>query len=347
MIALFFAHIALAGGPERVWEAVPPAITTPNHPMSVVFGQDGHSVVVGSDVVESWDLQTGERRFQVGLGSGIRYAVAVVPGSGAVVAADAKGVVHILDGETGREVQRLGSVVTPVTASPAPHRPGSVPRQQDGAAGWVMGLAVSPDGALVAAAGIRGALGVWRISDGTRLPITTGPETARLESVAFTHDGGYLAIAGLLGDGNVRLYDVSGRTAPRTLPGTVGEGFRYGQAIAISPDDRTVAIGHWGGGVEVRRIDDGHVLWSDRASVNWAGPVRFTRDGGHLVVATPEGLVRYDADEGTGKMVVDDVPATGLAMAPDGRSLVTVHHYHARIRRLRLPDLELLDDPVR
>ena len=96
-------------------------------------------------------------------------------------------------------------------------------------------LAISPDGTLLAAAGMRGALKVWDLTTRQEANTLRGHD-APIWSVAFSPDGNTLATAGM--KGSVRLWDVrSGKE--RT---TLRQGKKECRYLAFSPNGRTLAV---------------------------------------------------------------------------------------------------------
>ncbi len=85
----------------------------------------------------------------------------------------------------------------------------------------VNALSFSPDGRILATAGIDHSLKLWDLTTAKELASTK--ESLWLKSVAFSPDGRWLAYAG--GDESVRLLDMTGRRpATAAVPRTIAQG---------------------------------------------------------------------------------------------------------------------------
>lgn len=99
-------------------------------------------------------------------------------------------------------------------------------------------LAFEPVGGGLAAIGTRtGEVGVWNVPDGREEKLVT-PLPGRGESIAVSHDGAFLASGG--DNGVVRVWRSSDGALVRER--VVGE--RAVDAVAWSPDDRSIAVAH-------------------------------------------------------------------------------------------------------
>ena len=101
--------------------------------------------------------------------------------------------------------------------------------------GSISDIAYSPDGKRLA---VAGSIGIW-IYDartGAEIDLLTG-HTFWVGSVAFSSDGSTLYSES--GDGTVRLWDAVTGAHKRTLK----VGTSSGDCVALSPDDRTLAVG--------------------------------------------------------------------------------------------------------
>lgn len=85
-------------------------------------------------------------------------------------------------------------------------------------------------------------LAVTARGDSPRLVVDSGGHTSLIHDVIFTRDGKYLVSAG--SDKTIRVWDPASGRMIRTIRGWIGSG-DYGKihAIALSPDDRYLAVG--------------------------------------------------------------------------------------------------------
>lgn len=105
-----------------------------------------------------------------------------------------------------------------------------------GHANSVSGVAISPDGTLVATASDDRTAKLWNITGGTEIRTLTG-HTNRLSSVAFSPDGTLLATGGF--DGTVRLWTVATGAQLRSLAPCTSPI----ASVAFSPDGASLAVG--------------------------------------------------------------------------------------------------------
>jgi len=219
-------------------------------------------------------------------------------------------------------------------------------------------VALTPDGALVAAGGADGRIHLWDAATGKPkgdLPGHAGGVTA----LAVGCNGLVLASAGR--DGAVYLWDLERRKELKLLRGHTGAVLALafapdsrtaasggedqtvrlwdvvaGQersrlrghaaavtALAFSPDGATLATGGWGGAVRQWSVADGKPL---RQLLDRGGGVRavaYSPDGRRLVAGGGRALRQWSAD--TGRPWPVPVPPGGVilsaALAPDGTTL--------------------------
>jgi WD40 repeat protein len=197
-------------------------------------------------------------------------------------------------------------------------------------------LAVSPDGALVAAALRDGAVAVYR-TDGTGSPRLLRHQGQRVDDLAITPDGALLLAAGH--EGALHLHRLAGEAPPLSLP--LGDSPLV--RLAISRDGTRAAASSLDGRVSLVALDPPRLL----ATVLHDAPVfalAFTPRGDGLVVADAEGEVQL-LDARTGALRArraTGFAAFALALDAEGRRLALAGE--GGVIRLLGPALEPLGE---
>jgi len=184
----------------------------------------------------------------------------------------------------------------------------------DGARGG-FALAVSPDGARVAAGLREGTITVFR-TDGTGAPLVLKDGALRINDVAFTPDGARLLGAGH--DGDLHVHRLEGRAAPAAL----GLSSLPLLRVRPSPDGRRAAVAAMDGRVHLVELDPlrpAAVVIHDAPVLDLAW-----LPSGALASADGAGSVRL-VDGRTGALLAraeTGHAARALAVAADGRLAV-------------------------
>src|SRR5689334_5217897 len=133
------------------------------------------------------------------------------------------------------------------------------------------------------------ALTVGAPADEPRLVLNTGGHTSIINDVIFTRDGKYLISAG--DDKVIRVWEVETGRLARTIQGEIGDG-NDGKifAMALSPDERYLAVGGWLVGESVNRqvirlhdFRSGEVVGLLKGHENVVLALAFSPDGRYLV----------------------------------------------------------------
>jgi WD40 repeat protein/DNA-binding SARP family transcriptional activator len=200
------------------------------------------------------------------------------------------------------------------------------------------GLAVSPDGSLVATGSQRGTVSFWDVATRQR----TGPAlTLRQQRgpfLAFSPDGRQLVTAtGNFADpgpaaGSVQVWDVATRQ-PIELPLT-GDTAAVARA-AFSPDGRILATGGGAGTVVLHDAHTGATLAPPLATgANYVSNLAFSPDGSRVGLGTQPGRsLIFDVATGTqlASLPAPEGNVSHLIFSPDGRRIATLGAQDARV----------------
>ncbi|HSH82642.1 MAG TPA: WD40 repeat domain-containing protein [Herpetosiphonaceae bacterium] len=185
---------------------------------------------------------------------------------------------------------------------------------------WVMGLAFSPDGTLLASASRDKTVRVWRVEDGKLLHTMPG-HTAYVYTVAWAPDGRLLASSSY--DGTVRLWRMPSGELARTI--TTSGAIVHG--VAFSPDGSRLVSAQHDGTLRVWRTGDGT---QERSILAYETDLdmlsaRFAPDGTRIIAAAEDGRVGLWSVDGK-RLATIRVPggdAWAFDISPDGHTLAT------------------------
>jgi hypothetical protein len=143
------------------------------------------------------------------------------------------------------------------------------------APGVISALAYSPDGEMFAISGYHETL-LYK-SDGSELIARLIGDSPRVESVAFSRDGKWLAVSGgspsLMGE--VQIWDVEKRALVRSIP--VASDSVYG--VSFSPEGDRIACGGADKTVRLFNVADGKELFKFDNHSDWVFGTTFSVDG--------------------------------------------------------------------
>jgi WD40 repeat protein len=178
----------------------------------VAFSPDGRRALTGSGdgSVRLWHVASGREILRIEEDRRAVTSACFTPDGLFVVACTEGGALRVWDAETGWEARELTTQ-----------------------GGWLLCVAVAPDGRTVACGG-KGGVALWSLEDGRPIGDLEGHGLAVM-SLAFSPGGQWLLTGSL--DKSVRLWDVSGRRQVHTFSHRT----HAVRGVAFSPDGRYAA----------------------------------------------------------------------------------------------------------
>jgi len=147
---------------------------------------------------------------------------------------------------------------------------------------WVVGVAFSPDGALLASASFDGTVRIWKSSDGTALKVLKG-QGGLARTVSFSPDGNYLASSGG-GDNKILIWKTSDWSLTKALTGHQADVY----SISFSPDSQMIASGGYDRTARLWSLSAGTELARFSGNGNVYG-VGFSPDNQYMAFTDGEG----------------------------------------------------------
>jgi WD40 repeat protein len=240
---------------------------------SAAFSPDGKQLITTDDQnALVWDAQTHRLLFTLAHGDTVYHAVYSADGT-RIITAGGDGSVRIWDAADGSSVRKL------------------VQPRRDGKPSRYVVVALSPDGKLVAAIDLLGAVAhVWDAGTGAPLAELRN-DASRFASLAFSADGRWLATSG---GNDVRVFDARTWTQALTLAGPRIHN------LAFDPTGPRLVTGAAGGDAAIWAIPGGERLHHLRDVGEPVDAVAFSPDGKLVVTANHDGAEQiWDAGSGS------------------------------------------------
>ena len=190
------------------------------------------------------------------------------------------------------------------------------------------GVAFSPDGGSLAAAGQDGSITFFDLKDPGQPPNQIAAHQGPVVRLAFNPEGDTLASAGI--DGTVKLWywpDKRLRLSlkmPASAP--ANEQVQQVSGIAFRPHAKMLASTGWDGTLKLWDTDQGTPLRTFNANAGRLEGVAFSPDGKIVAAAAWDGgISRWDLDNGQElpRLVGHTDRVIGLAFSPDGQTLAS------------------------
>ena len=179
------------------------------------------------------------------------------------------------------------------------------------------GLALSPDGNVVAIGGTYGGAPYLMDAESGKLSKRLDGHRCDVTSVAFSANGKLLASASC--DQKVKLWDVESKKLLRTIE-NAGDFF----SVALSPDAKLVAGGTRDATIKIWDTESGALLRTVKNDVNPIALLAFTPDANTLISESAD-VVFIDVANGSvvRRLNVEGSVMNAMALSPDGTRLAT------------------------
>jgi len=268
---------------QQTWQLLRKA-----HSYSAAFSPDSKMLASGGRAVQFWNVADASLASEVPLPGEWDISVAFTPG-GMVAAAGRCGRVYLIDPPYDR-----------------------VLHEWQGHADKIWGLAIAPDGKLLATGGEDGLIKLWELSTRTLKRSITGHETT-VPALSFTPDGLQL-ISGT--PHNLKSWDV---TTGELLAAVEEQSHR----VCISPDGHWLAVAY-PGGLSLRELPSLKLIKRMRAHSDLVWNVAFSGDNRTIATASWDGTAVL-WHRASGQPLLSLPASAGVAwcaaFAPDGSAM--------------------------
>jgi parallel beta-helix repeat protein len=191
-------------------------------------------------------------------------------------------------------------------------------RTLSGHTSYVLSVAFSPDGKVLASGCYDNTIKLWDVATGTLLRTLAG-HISWVLSVAFSPDGKILASGSYQ---EIKLWDVATGTLLRTLQGHTGDV----ESVAFSPDGKILASGSWDKTIKLWDVAKGTEIRTLTGHTSSVYSVAFSPDGKILASGSLDNTIKL-WDVATGTLLRTFKGHTyyvySVAFSPDGKILAS------------------------
>jgi sugar lactone lactonase YvrE len=277
----------------------PSPVEAPKRPSRALVCSNGHRAIAAMDAgaVRAWQLDSRRRLLSLEHQPGLLRGLAIDPGCGLLLVADADDIGEVWSLTTGARVSRLA-----------------------GHEAALLSAAFSPDGRTVLTASQDTTARLWDAASGRQIAVLAGHDWA-VTAAAFSPDGHHAATASP--DRTARLWDAASGRLLRVLDDHQGAV----TSLVFSPDHRHLLTTSADGVARLWDLPAGtpaRILRAERSSVVAA---RFSEDGLRVATIAQDSRVQVrEVESGRDVLELADRSrgASQLAFSPDGRSIATI-----------------------
>ncbi len=185
--------------------------------------------------------------------------------------------------------------------------------------GWVIFVAVSPDGRRIVSGSADKTVSVWDIQTGTLIHKLEGHQDP-VNSLAVSPDGRHI-ISGSA-DKTVAVWDLQTGTRIHKLEGNQNAVL----SVAVNPDGRRIVSGSSGKTVAVWDLESGTLIHELEGHQSWVHSLAVTPDGRRVVSGSADKTIAvWDLDSRTlsHKLEGHQHSVNSVAVSPDGRRIIS------------------------
>jgi WD40 repeat protein len=182
-------------------------------------------------------------------------------------------------------------------------------------------MALLPTGDLVATAGQRGIVHLWRKANGETVRTLAQPNPAQINNLAFSPLTGSL-LAGSNASGELLIWDVNSGQVLHII--AVEEQI---SSLLFRPDEKQLLVGTFGGLLKIYNVESGDLLEETRLHVGSIVAIADSPVGDYRATGSADTTLRIYGDTFTnGLLTIREASALNdIAYSPDGTLIATVN----------------------